>query len=165
MTKKYFTQEQLAALKPAEEYFNTVVNSHYKRASYKELNDLVADLYEEVTGEKLARNWSCGTCVITAFEKAGKLYYESLEHYRLRDEQLEFDFEQKDHTEMIAETMQILDLNVDGTQIEPDGEDGMPHGIPIEELEKVQKGTEPDPEKKETEKKVANKTKGRPKKK
>lgn len=121
MAKKYFTREQIQLLKPAEEYFNTVVHSHYKRASYRELNELVADIYLQATGEQVARNWGCGSCVMTCYEKAGRLYYESKEYWEamdrnINDGQLMIDFDAVDHTEMIKETMDLLDLNEDGSE-------------------------------------------------
>lgn len=151
MAKKYFTREQIAILKPAEEYFNTVVHSHYKRASTVTLNELVADIYLQATGEQVARNWGCGSCVMTCYEKAGRLYYESKEYWEamdrnINDGQLMIDFDAVDHSEMIKDTMDLLDLNEDGSE------------------KKVEVETEPAPKPKQPKKTVAkNKAKAKKK--
>lgn len=76
---KYFNEKQLNELRPYEHHFYTATKENYKRATPSTLNDKIADLYQEVTGNKLNRNWTCGTCVLNAFKAVGELYYQSLE--------------------------------------------------------------------------------------
>lgn len=83
---KYFNKKQLKALEQVEQHFHTVIYAKYKRATSSKVNDMVADLYEEVTGEILTRKWSCAHCVYALFEKAGKLYYKSLENLKSKKE-------------------------------------------------------------------------------
>lgn len=76
----YFNKKQIEQLQPYETHFHTVIYAKYKRATSSRVNDFVANLYEDVTGEILDRNWSCATCVYNIFEKCGKLYYESIKN-------------------------------------------------------------------------------------
>lgn len=76
---KLFTNKQIELLSPYESHFHTVLFAKYKRATSSRGNDLVADLYEEVSGEIITRNWSCNHCIYSLFDKCGKLYYASLE--------------------------------------------------------------------------------------
>lgn len=76
---KYFTKEQIDALKVAEPHFNTVVKAQWKRATDRKMNDMIADIYEQCTGEKIKRDWACGQCVFNAYMKIGKLYFASIE--------------------------------------------------------------------------------------
>lgn len=78
---KVFTKEQIELLKPYEQYFRTVIKAKYKRATSSHVNDIVANIYEEATGEILQRNWSCPNCIFEIFKKCGELYYSSLEYY------------------------------------------------------------------------------------
>lgn len=95
--KKYFSREQIETLKPAEIHFYSCVYEQWKRGTVSTMNDLVADTYEQTTGEQLPRNWNCASCSFNNYLKVGKLYYESIEYWKNIDEQkegkqLEFDF-------------------------------------------------------------------------
>lgn len=76
---KLLNKKQIKRLEPYEEHFETIIKAKYKRATSSRVNDIVADVYEEATGEILKRNWSCAHCIYDVFEKCGKLYYKSLE--------------------------------------------------------------------------------------
>lgn len=39
-------------------------------------------LYEDLTGEQLKHNWSCGSCMLKNYKTIGKLYLESLANYK-----------------------------------------------------------------------------------
>ena len=84
--KNYFNEKQLNELRPYEHHFYTATKENYKRATPSTLNDKIADLYQEVTGNKLNRNWTCGTCVLNAFKAVGELYYQSLEALKVSKE-------------------------------------------------------------------------------
>ena len=85
MTRKYFSEKEIEKLKEigAVEHFETAVKHQYKLGTPVEMNNLVADLYEKVTGQKLSRNWSCGHCGFNAYKKAGELYFKSLEYRKM----------------------------------------------------------------------------------
>lgn len=127
--EKYFTKEQIERLKDAVEYFNTAVNANYKRASQSSLNDLVADVYEQATGEKLQRNWHCGSCVLNCYRKAGQLYFESLKHLEETTQQAvqettnqEQDTQETtvpDDTQKVQEETEVTNPEVVGSEPEP----------------------------------------------
>ena len=79
-----FTKEQLKALKDLNviQHFNTVLDSEYKRGTFKETDEKVADIYEDATGKKISRNFGCKICVYNLYRDAGKLYRESEKFYR-----------------------------------------------------------------------------------
>lgn len=78
--KKYFNSKQIKKLKAAEPYFTTVVKSQYKRATTIAMNDMVADMYDSVSGKQpISRNYSCNTCVYNLYLACGRLYFESIE--------------------------------------------------------------------------------------
>ena len=77
--KKYFTKEQIEKLSVAESYFSTAVYANYKRGTMMSLNELIADIYEKTTGEKVSRNWTCANCCLNNYKMIGKLYFESKE--------------------------------------------------------------------------------------
>lgn len=106
--KKYFTEQQTELLKEAEIHFYTAINANYKRATTARLNDYIADVYEATTGDKIQRNWQCGTCVLNCYKTVGALYFESKEyweHQKTNDPQLEFDFPETEvnNTEVVLE--------------------------------------------------------------
>ena len=77
----YFTKEQIKQLKDADviKHFNTVLDSEYKRGTTDIQNNLVADLYDEVTGGKISRSFGCKSCVFNLYRNAGELYRKSVE--------------------------------------------------------------------------------------
>lgn len=83
--KNYFNKKQLKQLEPYESHFHTVIYAKYKRATPTRVNNLVADIYEETTGNIVDRNWSCSKCVYSVFEKCGKIYYESIKILNEKD--------------------------------------------------------------------------------
>lgn len=78
---KYFSKEQIKQLKDADviKHFNTVLDSEYKRGTTDIQNNLVADLYDEVTGGKISRSFGCKSCVYNLYRNAGELYRKSVE--------------------------------------------------------------------------------------
>ena len=74
---RLFNGGELKKLEKVSGYFYTAVNLSYKNNTTVEENNMVADLYERVTGEKVHRNWACPRCVFELYRKAGKIYYES----------------------------------------------------------------------------------------
>lgn len=78
---KYFNKEQIKQLKDADviRHFDTVLDSDYKRGTTDAQNQLVADLYDEVTGGKVSRSFGCKSCVFNLYRNAGTLYRQSLD--------------------------------------------------------------------------------------
>lgn len=110
--KKYFSKEQIETLKPAEIHFYSCVYEQWKRGTVSTMNDLVADTYEQTTGEQLPRNWNCASCSFNNYLKVGKLYYESIEYWKNIDEQkegkqLEFDFNDEEPEKVEPEPAKV----------------------------------------------------------
>ena len=78
-----FTKEQMEILETNgyPKHFDTVLISKYKRGTTSKENNLLADLYDAATGEKISRQFSCKTCVYELYRKAGLLYKETLNYY------------------------------------------------------------------------------------
>ena len=119
--KNYFTKEQLERLSVAEHHFYTAVKENFKRGTMREMNEMLADIYEQATGEQLNRNWNCSHCCLNNFKRIGEWYFKSKEH--LEQEQAEAAEkgeleapELEGVQEMVEKTMEILDLNPDGTE-------------------------------------------------
>lgn len=72
---KLLTKKQMTMLSEFEKHFHTVIYAKYKRMTSTRANDIVADIYEEATGEVVKRTWSCAKCVYALYEKCGRLYY------------------------------------------------------------------------------------------
>lgn len=79
-----YTKEQIQQLKDLNviQYFSTVLNSGFKRGTLRELDEKVADIYEQATSTKVSRNFSCKLCVFNLYRDAGKLYYDSELYYK-----------------------------------------------------------------------------------
>ena len=84
---RLFNGGELKKLKKVEGHFYTSVNLQYKNNTSREENDMVADLYERVTGEKVSRNWACPRCVYDLFRKAGLIYYKSVNNGKTEGKQ------------------------------------------------------------------------------
>lgn len=84
MGKYLFTKEQIQRIKDsgAEPDIIRVHVAQFKRNTTREMNDVVADVYEETTSEKVNRNWGCAYCTYKVYEQAGNIYFDSIEHYK-----------------------------------------------------------------------------------
>ena len=79
-----YTKEQIKKLKELDviQHFNTVLNSDYKRGTFKATDEAVANIYEQASGNKVSRNFSCKLCVFNLYRDAGKLYFESEKYWK-----------------------------------------------------------------------------------
>lgn len=82
---KYFSKTDIENLNKYEYYFTTVVKYGYKRNTTRYDNELIADIYEKATGEKLVHNYSCNQCVFNNFMTVGKLYFKSIQYWEEQD--------------------------------------------------------------------------------
>lgn len=87
--ERRFTKDELEQLQAAEYYFNTVIQSAYKRATGGKLDTLVADIYDAATGKKIARNFSCGICSFNMYKQVGTKYFEDKKYYEQVGKELE----------------------------------------------------------------------------
>lgn len=70
------TKEHFERLKEVEQYLYTCMKAGYKRNTTRKENDIVFDIYDELTGRKNNRNYSCAKCVFDAFSWVAKRYYD-----------------------------------------------------------------------------------------
>ena len=83
---KIFTKEQIAKLKEFERDFYTTIHLKYKRNNSRADLDKMANVYEECTGVKISRQYSCPQCQFTLVCRVGELYYASVDYWKKQDE-------------------------------------------------------------------------------
>lgn len=76
---RYFTKEEIDALRIAETHFHTAVKMDYKLHTPSSMNKLVEDTYK-AAGGNLHFNWGCSRCAYQAYKTIGKWYFESIEN-------------------------------------------------------------------------------------
>ena len=83
-----YTKEQIAELKKLDviQHFTTALDSDYKRGTSSIKDNKVADIYDAATGGKVSRNFSCKSCVVNLYRKAGELYRTTLEFMKKEKE-------------------------------------------------------------------------------
>lgn len=81
---KYYTKEQIKELKELNviQHFDTVLDSQFKRGTTTRQDNAVADIYDEATGIKISRNYSCKSCIYNLYRDAGNLYRESVKFWQ-----------------------------------------------------------------------------------
>ena len=72
---KDLTIEWYNRLMPLEKHFHSVVFSNYKKASMKGENELMAEAYFYITGNKVACK-SCAKTIFNAFKIVANKYYQ-----------------------------------------------------------------------------------------
>ena len=70
------TKEQLEALAPYEQHFETAVRSRWARYPGTDAMRLIHRIYCDVTGAKIRLNTSCGVCRLNLLRGLGKIYFE-----------------------------------------------------------------------------------------
>lgn len=81
-----FTKEQMDVLYEAEIHFESVRHGYIKSVP-RWLTDQVADIYEQATGSKVNRNWSCSQCVANLYMMVGKIYFKDKEEYKNKEKE------------------------------------------------------------------------------
>lgn len=79
---KYFNEEQIAEIQRYADLvrdIETTVKHQYKRNTSRKTLDIAADLYEEIIGNTIKRDWGCPSCQMSFIEVFGKLYYASIQ--------------------------------------------------------------------------------------
>lgn len=83
---KVFTKEQIEALKFMEKDFHTVLDLKYKRNNTRAEMEKIASIYEEVTHEKIKKDWACNVCQYNIVAKVGELYRKSIAYWAENEE-------------------------------------------------------------------------------
>lgn len=82
---KIFTKEQISKLKEFERDFHTTIHLKYKRNNTRADLDTMACIYEECTGVKISRQYSCPQCQFTLVARVGELYYASVDYWNKQE--------------------------------------------------------------------------------
>lgn len=85
------TKEQYEKIKHLDKEFWRVRYSQYKRATRRCDNELVAQIMEEVTGQKQAVNFVCSTCIYNLFYEMTKYYFPAKEVYEANTDEKKSD--------------------------------------------------------------------------
>ena len=83
---KIFTKEQITKLKEFEHDFHTTIHLKYKRNNSRADLDTMAGIYEDCTGIKISRQYSCPQCQFTLVCRVGELYYASVDYWNKQEE-------------------------------------------------------------------------------
>ena len=103
---KIFTKEQIAKLKEFEHDFYTTIHLKYKRNNSRADLDTMANVYEDCTGIKISRQYSCPQCQFTLVARVGELYYASVDYWN-KQEEAEKEAEMQEKSK-IEETVQKI---------------------------------------------------------
>lgn len=83
-----FTKQQLDTLSAYEDRFRSSLYFDYYRNLSANSLERIADVYDEATGKKTQRNWSCGTCIMNYLREVGKIYFKDKEEYEKEAEKM-----------------------------------------------------------------------------
>lgn len=67
-----------------EPYFQQTKNG-YKRASTRKQDELVAEIAYRLHGERYSINWGCARCIYDLYHFVERVYFESIEFYKNKD--------------------------------------------------------------------------------
>lgn len=101
---KIFTKEQIQVLKEFEQDMHTVLDLKYKRNNTRADLDKMACIYEECTGVKISREYSCPQCQFNLVAKVGELYRKSVAYWEAEDAKQEEVKEEVKVEETVEET-------------------------------------------------------------
>lgn len=81
-----FTAEQLKALEPYEQHFNTAIRSRYARYPGQNGVQTIHQIYSSVVKNTPRLNASCSSCIFRLLTEVGTLYFKDKEEM---DKQIE----------------------------------------------------------------------------
>lgn len=70
-----FNKEQIKALQPYEEYFESATVANYVRNIPGDKITAIKTIWEEASGEKVKEKLTCGACLLTFMKRVGQNYY------------------------------------------------------------------------------------------
>lgn len=83
-TKYLFSKELIEKLKPIHNHLENASRFHYKRGSTQAENDLLTEVWYELTNEKLT-GFTCGSCCLKNYSMVGRVYFESIEYWEAQN--------------------------------------------------------------------------------
>jgi hypothetical protein len=81
-----FTAEQLKALEPYEQHFNTAIRSRYARYPGQNGVRFIHQIYSSVVKNATRLNASCSSCIFRLLTEAGTLYFKDKEELERQTE-------------------------------------------------------------------------------
>ena len=79
--KKEITKQQFNAVKYQEFMFDTALHHNYMHSPSIKDMDLVYDIYDDISGLKHARNYTCPHCQIELYRIVAPHYFKAKEKY------------------------------------------------------------------------------------
>ncbi len=70
-----FNKEQIKALEPYEEYFESATIANYVRNIPGEKITTIKEIWETASGEKVREKLTCGACLLNFMKRVGQNYY------------------------------------------------------------------------------------------
>ncbi len=70
-----FNKEQIKALQPYEEYFESATVANYVRNIPGDKITAIKTIWEEASGEKVKEKLTCGACLLNFIKRVGQNYY------------------------------------------------------------------------------------------
>lgn len=72
---RQFTEKEMKELSQWERLFHTAVNASWASNPGRVALERIAAIYTAATGQRISRNFSCGTCVLRLLVDTGRLYF------------------------------------------------------------------------------------------
>ena len=100
-----YTRKQMQRLKEmgAENHFYTTIQSGFKRGTPISYDNEIADIYENATGTKVDRGFTCKSCCYNFYKKAATLYYDTKKYYEKIDKEKEEKEAEKEITDFVED--------------------------------------------------------------
>lgn len=70
-----FNKDQIKALQPYEEYFESATIANYVRNIPGDKIQIIKQTWEEASGEKVKEKLTCGACLLNFMKRVGQNYY------------------------------------------------------------------------------------------
>ncbi len=70
-----FNKEQIKALEPYEEYFESATIANYVRNIPADKMQAIKEIWEKASGEKVKEKLTCGACLLNFMKRVGQNYY------------------------------------------------------------------------------------------
>ena len=70
-----FNKEQIKALEPYEEYFESATIANYVRNIPGEKITTIKEIWEKASGEQVREKLTCGACLLNFMKRVGQNYY------------------------------------------------------------------------------------------
>jgi hypothetical protein len=80
-----FTAEQLKALEPYEQHFNTAIRSRYARYPGQNGVRIIHQIYSSVVKNAPRLNASCSSCIFRLLTEVGAIYFKDKEEMQKTD--------------------------------------------------------------------------------